>query len=338
MTQVATRTKDTERKYLERAISLCKRALIEAEESGVDTSNHRIRLKFKGKNIECLTVFATAKWGKKVWFPKYDKSTWRQYRSALSYLAEYQFQRGVIHSSNVLDEISEVLKGSNENTKELEKQTSGKKMKSLSDDDLSRLLDELSKSKSSLSGFLSVWLYVNCLVGLRPSEWKTSSIIKGSDDKYRLKVKNAKQTNGRSHGEYRIISLSNFSDNQTEKIIDFTSMCEELNNQNLFDRYYQNCRKLLQRTCKKVWPRRKRSISLYSSRHQFCADLKKSGKKLEEIAYLMGHYSTDTASSHYGKRRYGKSKLMPDVPDAELSKVATKYKKFTFKRTKGQVI
>lgn len=53
---------------------------------------------------------------------------------------------------------------------------------------------------------------------------------------------------------------------------------------------------------KKLWPQRKAVPSLYSFRHQLGSDLKASGLDRREVAYLMGHQSTESVD------RYGNAK------------------------------
>jgi len=53
---------------------------------------------------------------------------------------------------------------------------------------------------------------------------------------------------------------------------------------------------------RREWPGRKSSLSAYSLRHQFSADLKGAGWSNEEIAVALGHRSTKTGS-YYGDRR-----------------------------------
>jgi integrase len=78
-----------------------------------------------------------------------------------------------------------------------------------------------------------------------------------------------------------------------------------------FEQYYMRCRKALQRACRQIWPRRESHITLYSGRHQFCANLKAVGRSRAEVAYAMGHGSEETAAAHYGKRRSGWRGLEP---------------------------
>lgn len=326
----ATRSESTESKYNDRAIKLCCKALIEANKAKAQTEKHTREYLINNKTCVGLSVLATAKWAAAKWSPHLLSSTWRYYRSSLIFFAQKEFNAGRIHSNSTIDRIEKILKDDSLKNSKHKKNTSSLKRKSISDTDLELLFKQLSVSRSKVSGFLSVWLYANCIVGLRPCEWATSSLVDRNG--ISLKITNAKNTNGRSHGEFRYINISSFTKNQISRIVSFTEACQKLEEAGVFYANYESCRKLLQRTSRKLWPKRKQHVTLYTTRHQFSADLKKSGKKLEEIAYLMGHTSTDTATSHYGKRRNGRNKVTPDVPSSDLKTITSKYKTFTFNK------
>ncbi|MEQ8288728.1 MAG: site-specific integrase [Gammaproteobacteria bacterium] len=79
----------------------------------------------------------------------------------------------------------------------------------------------------------------------------------------------------------------------------------------------------LKNLTKKVFPRRKKQISFYSFRHQKGSDLKASGMSRVEIAYLMGHQSTESIEV-YGNRRSGSRMVVPieaAISVAEISKL-----------------
>ena len=61
--------------------------------------------------------------------------------------------------------------------------------------------------------------------------------------------------------------------------------------------------------------KRKVRYTLYSSRHQFCANAKAAGASKEEIAALMGHRSVETAGEHYARKRSGRAGELCVKPD-----------------------
>lgn len=63
----------------------------------------------------------------------------------------------------------------------------------------------------------------------------------------------------------------------------------------------------LENATRKLWPRRKHRITLYSYRHLLGSDLKASGLKRDEVAAIMGHQSVDSVNE-YGDKRASKRK------------------------------
>lgn len=78
-------------------------------------------------------------------------------------------------------------------------------------------------------------------------------------------------------------------------------MAEHANNANAFRTYYNNCRQVLWKACKRAF-KGKKFYSLYVMRSQFAAN-KKAEYDLQTVAELMGHSSTRVTMSSYGPRR-----------------------------------
>ena len=154
-------------------------------------------------------------------------------------------------------------------------------------------------------------MYAGMLSGLRPAEWKGSELV-SHNDKLTIKVKCLKNDDVRGVGEYRYINISGFRENEIKVIkkqIAFSDAFLELDQ---WDSYYEGCRKMLYYANKQVFKYTNRTIQLYSSRHQFTADLKASDLSSSERSVLLGHNSTETQSKWYGKGEYGSSgKVMP---------------------------
>jgi hypothetical protein len=216
-------------------------------------------------------------------------------------------------------------------------------------------------------------LLANMIVGLRPSEWLNTElylddekITKGflekhvpqfalphlasgdlvvadidsftlplslSEPKIKLIVLNGKNTNGRSHGKVRTLSLNSNLHHTYRKAIFYQWLTAQLikeggyldfdgdNPSDIFEAYYESCRKSLYRMTKKLWPSAKQRVSFYSSRHQAIADAK-NVKPLNEIAALFGHGNDRTATEHYGKKRSGNGKRFAmDAEPEEVSRI-----------------
>lgn len=78
----------------------------------------------------------------------------------------------------------------------------------------------------------------------------------------------------------------------------------------------------LTRLTKTLWPRRKFTANLYSFRHQLGSDLKASSMSRIEVAYIMGHQSTESVDAYGDKRRgSGGRQIAPGATNDEISQV-----------------
>lgn len=125
-------------------------------------------------------------------------------------------------------------------------------------------------------------------------------------------VRNAKHTHGRTCGETRSLDVSGLSPSEQADIRYLSNRLSEGD----YAKVYAACRKRLAWVAKTLWPGREKRPTLYSARHQFSADAKRSGMSKTEIAACMGHQSPETASSHYGHRTAGRSPVRVS-PSAE---------------------
>lgn len=235
--------------------------------------------------------------------PSISRSSWRYYKSSIMYYLE-------IHEDiDAADEAMAYLRNvtSIGALKHTEK-TSSLKMKKISFEDWNKLDTYLEKKDRKWYSQLRVWLRASIITGLRPIEWQKTKYIDYNGEPA-LEVKNAKSTNGRAHGDTRTLILKNVKQD------DLFAIREHLNNVVTFvgmDNYqyfYNGCSIALYKVCRKLWPRRKRHITLYSTRHQFSANAKSSGFSRMEIAALMGHAVDITATIHYGKKLAGNEEL-----------------------------
>jgi hypothetical protein len=195
-------------------------------------------------------------------------------------------------------------------------QTSAQKSKSLSLEDRSRLYGRLNKSRSKYARATALWFAAGVLTGLRPTEWQR--VLLTVDDQHQtvLTVKNAKTSNGRGHGPERTIELGKFPESDIATVIEHIKNVQLWREKDLFNDAYYQCRRILRRTAKSLWPRRLKHPTLYTGRHIFAADAKVVHGPVA-VAAMMGHSSTETAYSHYGKRHTGTGGMaaMPNASD-----------------------
>lgn len=215
------------------------------------------------------------------------------------------------------------------------RRTSAGKSKSISPNDLATLTRELAQNRTApwVSETL-LWFKATILVGLRPSEWTGAELVEAVElaDGTRqqglfLRVKNAKATNGRAHGEFRHLDLANL-DGTGRRLVETqlarTRQCRGPDGSAIpFPEYYEGCRTCLYRWTRSVLGRgRKRYPTLYTARHQFRADHAARGRSLGEIAQMMGHAVDDTNMEHYGRKRNGSAERAVVEPfEPEVARV-----------------
>ena len=298
-----TRTPETEKSYMDRAqrlIAVIAQDFLSMPERGV------------------LPIDA-ANWLQKK-APELRKASLRQYKSALIHLFEtraeddsaacpeqrLEYRRGIEMLGNISGKLCL-------DKKKLPKRTSANKIKRIRTEDILTLEKEMYDSKSSVwrrRAFL--WLLSGMACGLRPSEWEATELIEAPGENLLIvRAKNAKNTNGRAGAESREIQVSLSILAQFVRL-HLSEIHAFMDGGGKFKSYYDNARTELSKTVRRIWPNHpKKHYSLYSGRHQFCANLKKAEMSLSVIAQLMGHSSTRTAVAHYGRKVSGKSHLAP---------------------------
>lgn len=232
---------------------------------------------------------------------KYNKNTWRLYKSSVIFFLETEIEKGNFIAQEAYDTLKEEY--SYECNKK-SKKTSGKKVKKFPQSDYLKIMDYLDKEKESWATNLKNWIISGILIGLRPIEWANAQYINESTGD-KIIVKNAKNTNGRSLGEFRTILLTNLNDKEKNILKTHIKICNEWELHNQFNYYYNSCSNKLRKICKLLWKRKENNISLYSARHQFSANAKASGFSCIEIAALMGHAVDITATKHYARKQSG---------------------------------
>lgn len=175
------------------------------------------------------------------------------------------------------------------------KRTSGKKAKSICKRDLTRLIPFLRASGHDLDLFLAVYIFFGLSFFARPIEWSQATI-----EEARLVLKNAKTTNGRSHGTERIFVLTAMSSDKIAGLERFLADLDRLAKAyGSFEKMQKAIARRLTRVCNLAGIRQ---IAPTTLRHAGMA-IAKTAESPEVVAYLAGHLSLVTAGRHYGKRR-----------------------------------
>ena len=253
----------------------------------------------------------------------FNKNTYRVYKSAVIF-----YFTQILKTDIALESAAYLIKFSSELSYKKSTKTSSRKAKYIKDEDLEKIINYIDNNNNKWNFYIKCWILSGILCGLRPIEWKDSEIIT-HDNKIALKVKNAKNTNGRANGDFRTIMLDGLSEE------DVNIHKQHLNNVKNFDkigqyeRFYNDCIVRLNTINKKVFGYRKKNITLYSARHQFAANAKFSNHSKSEVAALMGHAVDSTAAMHYGRKRYGKSMLSVYPIKEQVNSVKQKHKSYS---------
>lgn len=299
--ELPTKTNETVAVYIKRAKNLAKRAV---RELGLEA----------GEKLDARQFVA--------WLdtlrPTLSKASWRQYKSSVVCFLERLEESEAMEALDFLRELDTqgcVTKSD---------KTSGGKLKRFSWRDFQKATDYLRNKPGKWHRPLLDWLICGSLTGLRPQEWVGAELQEVEGEKA-LVVRNAKGTNGRSHGPTRTLLLAALS---TEEIQTLRNHLERVNTwagMEQFDDFYSGCSLTLYYVSRKLWPRRQKHVTLYSCRHQFTANAKASGFSTAEIAAMMGHRVDTTATRHYGKKVAGNELLRVRALDADVQKVEQKF-------------
>lgn len=211
-------------------------------------------------------------------------------------------------------------------TKQWRQRTSGQKAKKCSNEDLKLIISQSKKMRGKWIEASMLWMVVNVMVGLRPSEWKSAVLLEAGQQKT-LVIKNGKATNGRANGAHRHIDVTALNEAEL-KLIQFQLKIVAKYNQSdvEWNSYYSGVRKTIHRITRLAFSSQRKYPTLYSTRHQFSADAKSAGLSKVEVAALMGHATDETAGLHYGKKKHGSGncKVMPNAGEVATVKKAPK--------------
>ena len=229
-------------------------------------------------------------------------STYRQYKANLICAFE------VIKHKESADAIEHLKETHNSRgAKRVIKKASARKAKNIQRDDLVKLCGWLTSRKGKLNHLASMWLSCTYDTGLRPCEWEHAEIVNLEhlgQEIQALKVVNAKNTNGRSHGKFRHVPLTHLDTYSLDTLKMFLqSLYVEMQMTDFVD-IKARVKTTIYRASRLCFTRRKLGVSAYTMRHQFLANAK-TMMSPQEAGALAGHAVDDTVTEHYGKARSG---------------------------------
>jgi len=134
-----------------------------------------------------------------------------------------------------------------------------------------------------------------------------------------LKVKNSKHTNGRAHGMYRHLDVTDFGAKVLAALDAFVCYMSKLTRVR-YKSTYDDCRLLLAAVNESFFKEGEKYIQLYSARHFYASNAKKHMAPMD-VAAAMGHANDQTAYSFYGNARYGSGGLMARPVSEEAQRV-----------------
>lgn len=268
---------------------------------------------------------------------RYRPNSYRQYRAVLFWVVDQT--PGLAPAQR--QEIEALVRAAEETEGRkrrgsLPVRTSAGKRRRIDEADFEKLRHDLEASSIPSDTELLTFLAANTLVGLRPREWAGASLSTDALGQAVLRVANGKNTNGRANGPARTLT---FSVQDSAMAMAPLASCLKLVDRILADVRADDrqqvwslyCRSLQDRfrvVNHRLWPKRKRHYSLYSTRHTLLAAAKTKFAP-PEVAALAGHASDATATQHYARPRRGGGqapKILPAPAEAEVESVRKKLK------------
>jgi hypothetical protein len=249
--------------------------------------------------------------------PTLSRSSWRQYKAAL------RCALGLQQSPERKEALEQLNQADTGPCKRITRNTAAQKSRTLKPADFKAIQNYLLSKESKLAQATVVWLAAGTITGLRPCEWYGTRVKEHGDGKRILIVPNAKNTNGRANGDFRTLDLTALEPKPFALVKRHMAFVAEFPSADALRRAYHSCRKLLHKATRQLWPHREKYTTLYTARHQYCADAKRVLSRAE-IASLMGHASSRTNAVHYARRISGQSGFRIRPNPTEVARVRQK--------------
>jgi len=251
-------------------------------------------------------------------------ATFRQYKAAVLHCLPQVFAG----SEDLHDAMEHLRAAQATSNRHLSLRTSARKMRFLPKEDWERLSDWLLRksladgaidsARTPLISFatLEAWCRATLLCALRPTEW-TKAEWREEGERFFVIVRNAKTTQGRSHGETRTLVFERLDSADREAIRATIELARAWAARGKSAVLQKLVADTLYRAARAALGRREAYPSLYTFRHQAIANWKAERDALE-VAALCGHARMETAARHYAARRHawrgGRLKLASASP------------------------
>jgi integrase len=264
----------------------------------------------------------------------YRANSWRQVRRAAIYGMTQEAERDPAAAPAIHAAISTLEAAAPAPDKNLPPRTSSTKAKRSSESDVDRMCFAALASRSPNGKHLVSCLRASNVCGCRPCEWPGAifrrSAVPGFE--WELVVPNAKNTNGRSTGEFRTLRWVTLPKDLVDDVTNWTAIARGPN----YARLLATLGSLLSRITAELFPRKKKPPTLCSMRHEATARWKAAYLPADQsteqrlaglaiVAALLGHISDETASKHYGRPHRGAKEMgrfpVPHADPAEVAKV-----------------
>lgn len=265
---------------------------------------HSMSLDIHSMTIDSATLFA--QYLNEIKRPSVAPRTWRAYRYCVS---------------NTLGDImnSLLISRSGVSLANLPKRNARKRSNNCNAARLSKLTDQMRQSTSRYRDISILWLKAGVLTGLRPQEWLTSTIYYEDGEPY-LKVRTIVKgiIKNSDSMDIRYIPLQHLN---SEDFACVRMLCDAFSNltENQYAAMYSGCRNFINRASLACFGSDD-SVSLYSTRQQFAANLKRSKVAKLAIQYAMGHTNEETQRHHYAGVKNGDLVAFPADECIEINK------------------
>lgn len=242
----------------------------------------------------------------------HTKQYWSRLRRAISYYFEVQ---GRIEDAA---DIAAITCGT------LDFKPKQKRVKKVSAAEHKQLISDCIE-KQDIS--LAAALIIAKLTGCRPAEMLSITLHSGN----RVHIIGAKKTEDGKRGLDRELILPADLFKHMPKLLKL--LHQEVTKSDNVDpeRAMHRIQRRLENAVRRLWPRRKHHITLYSYRHQLGSDLKSSGLDNIETSAILGHQNVNSANS-YGDARSGRGSVGVRATQLSIASVrVTELKRPDFK-------